>query len=173
MWHRWSLCDVSSLLGSFTQIPLLPVGGPIDLRVNLRLLLLLLHHPPGRRGDEELFVDAVSEAVRNTACVGGRDWTSVSRETQICECEIIRFQRCPRTGDGSAYFCGGGLSHLQWRLLAVPGGVRCADQVWGVFQRTLGETGRRKIETKGLRHTDFICYTYLILLVLFSIFLAL
>lgn len=61
------------------SLPPLPVGGAVDLGVNLRLLLLLLQHPPRRRGDEELLVDAVAQAVGNTACqwggkrVGGRE----------------------------------------------------------------------------------------------------
>lgn len=34
----------------------LPVGGPVELRVNARLI----HYSPWCRGDEELLVDAVS-----------------------------------------------------------------------------------------------------------------
>lgn len=45
-----------------------------------------------------------------------------------------------RTSDGSADFCGGGLPHLQRCLLAVPGCVWRADQVGGIFERTLGKT---------------------------------
>lgn len=37
-----------------------PVGSTVELR-----MYLLLHHPPRRCGDEKLFVDAVSEAVRD------------------------------------------------------------------------------------------------------------
>lgn len=48
----------------------LPVGRTVDIWVNLRLLLL--HHPPGRRGNKKLFVDTVSEAVRDPACVKTR-----------------------------------------------------------------------------------------------------
>lgn len=44
-----------------------PVGGAIELRVHLGLLLF--HHPPGCRGNEEFFVDAVSEAIGNASCV--------------------------------------------------------------------------------------------------------
>lgn len=51
-------------------VPDLPVGGAVDLRVNLRLLLLL-QHPPGRRGDKELLVDAVAQAVGDAACMWG------------------------------------------------------------------------------------------------------
>lgn len=50
-----------------------------------------------------------------------------------------------RTGDGSADFCGGGLPHLQRCLLAVPGCVWCADQVGGIFERTLGKTRGKNI----------------------------
>lgn len=54
------------------------------------------------------------------------------------------------TSDGSAYFGGGCLSHLQRGLFAVPGGVRCADQVGGVFQRPLGKTvGQAVREREG------------------------
>lgn len=38
----------------------------------MHLGLLLFHHPPGRRGNKELFVDAVSEAVGDAACVEER-----------------------------------------------------------------------------------------------------
>lgn len=41
-----------------------PVGGTVELGVNARLI----HDCPWRRGDEELLVDAVSEAVRDAAC---------------------------------------------------------------------------------------------------------
>lgn len=54
--------------------PFLPVGSAVDLRVDLRLLLL--QHPPGRRGDKELFVDAVAEAVGDPACGKSRGWAS-------------------------------------------------------------------------------------------------
>lgn len=70
--------------------PFLPVGSAVDLRVNLGLLLL--QHPPGRRGDKELFVDAVAEAVRDPACGESRGWASAEarrlkkKKTQkICE----------------------------------------------------------------------------------------
>ena len=68
------------------QIHLLPVGGAIDLRVNLRQLLL--HHSPGRRGDEELFVDAVPEAVGDPACVEGEmeQQVELKQTNNMAEC---------------------------------------------------------------------------------------
>lgn len=45
-----------------------------------------------------------------------------------------------RTGDGSPDLGGRRLPHLQRGLLAVPGCVRCADQVGGVFQWALSKT---------------------------------
>lgn len=53
-----------------SEIQLLPVGSTVDLWVNGRLLLL--HDSPRCCGDEELFVDAVSKAVGDTACAGER-----------------------------------------------------------------------------------------------------
>lgn len=94
----------------FTQIQLLPVGGTVDLGVNLRLLLL--HHPPGSRGDKELFVDTVSEAVRDTACDGEARLNTGELRNQNTGMPETKKDVC-RTGDGSAYFCGGGFSHLQ------------------------------------------------------------
>lgn len=47
---------------------------------------------------------------------------------------------CVFTSDGSAYLCGGCLSHLQRGLFTVPGRVRSTDQVRSILQRTLGKT---------------------------------
>lgn len=66
--------------------------------------------------------------------------------------EVGDFQRAaslPRdvTRDGTADLSGGRLPHLQRRLLAVPGGVGGADQVRGVFQRTLRKAASRNSTT--------------------------
>lgn len=69
----WKSGDKSQELWCWGS-PFLPVGSAVDLRVNLGLLLL--QHPPGRRGDKELFVDAVAEAVGDPACGESRGWAS-------------------------------------------------------------------------------------------------
>lgn len=69
------------------------------------------------------------------------------KSESVCVRAAVRV--CLRTGDGSADFCGGCLSHLQRRLLAVPGGVGRADQVGGVFERTLGEAVGQHIKRGG------------------------
>lgn len=67
------------------------------------------------------------------------------------------FFSCTTTCDGSADLGGGGLAHLQRRLLAVPGGVRRADQIGGVLQGTLRKAkkgdigcGKKKIKLKKM-----------------------
>lgn len=61
----------------------------------------------------------------------------------------MRSWACARTSDGSADFRGGGLPHLQRCLLAVPGCVWRADQVGGIFERTLGKTGGKNMREFG------------------------
>lgn len=53
----WASSVKASRRHAATSLP--PVGGAVDLWVRLRLL----HHSPGRRGDEELFVNAIPQAV--------------------------------------------------------------------------------------------------------------
>lgn len=68
--------------------------------------------------------------------------------SEVCV-RVCVFERAGvRTSDGSADFRGGGLPHLQRRLLAVPGCVWCADQVGSIFERTLGKT-RGKSQKRG------------------------